>query len=77
MQTKWCDADAEESEAFIDGLHLALVWVEGEMEGFQVILDLYDVFFRLVILGFRDDDDKIVHVATVVLIAELELDEAV
>ena len=69
VEAKGGDANAEKGKAFIDGLVLALFGVESETEATKKIFDFLDVAFGLVVLVFGHNDDKIIDITAVVLVA--------
>lgn len=72
------DNGADEGDAFVDGLAVLLLRVEGESElAFEELLDGVDVAQELLALVGGNDDEEVVDIATVVFIAEVKHDEAV
>ena len=72
------DDGADEGDAFVGELLAALMRMESEMEIFEkVMFDDVDVADELVFLRERDDDIKVVNIATVMFITEIHGDEAV
>lgn len=72
------DDGADEGDAFFDGLAVLLFRVESEVEfAFEKLLDGVDVAKELLALLGGNDDEKVVDVAAVMFIAEIESNVAV
>jgi hypothetical protein len=70
------DGGAEEGDALVDGLEVAFVRVEGEVElMLEVMLDDWDGGEEALLVGV--DDEEIIDVAAIMLEAEVVGDEAV
>lgn len=69
---------ADEGYAFVDGLCASFVWVEGEVEFIaEVAFDDADVTHELMFLGYGDNNEKVVNVAAIVLVAKVLSNETV
>lgn len=72
------DDGADEWYAFVDRLFILFVGMESEFEfEAEIFFDNTDVAEELFALFHGDDDEKVVNVATVMLIPEVELNETV
>ncbi len=72
------DDGADEGGAFVDGLSVLLVGMESESElTLKIIANDIDIAHELMFLGHGDDDEKVVDVAAVMFVTEIEGDEAV
>lgn len=72
------DDGADEGHAFVDRLLVLFAGMEGELELLaQVFFDDADIAKHLGALFHGNNDEKVVDVATVMFVAEIELDEAV
>lgn len=71
------DDGADERNAFVDGLSVDFVRMKGEFEALKILVDNGNVTHELRLLGHRNDNVKVVDVATVMSITEVESDEAV
>ena len=78
VDTVRVDAGAEEADAASDGLDVAFLGVEDEVElGVEELLDAGDVLESLVVLTLGDEEDEIIYIASVVFVPEVEFDETV
>lgn len=68
---------ANKGNTFVGGLSVHLMGMKGEVEPVQKAVDDGNITHYLRLLGDRDNDIKIIDVATVMLVAEVEGDEAV
>lgn len=71
------DDGAEEGDAVAGFAEDALIGVEGKTEGFEVVFDDFDIALELGELRLADDDEEVIHIAAVVLVAEGFGDELV
>lgn len=72
------DNGADKGDAFFDGLTVLFLGVEGEAEfSFEEFRDNGEVAEELGAAGHRNDNKKVVDVATVMFVAEVESDIAV
>lgn len=74
----WVDNCADKRDAFVGELGAAFVWMESELKLIaEIIADDFDITHELGFLGERHNNIKIVNVASIVHVAEVESDEAV
>lgn len=72
------DDGADEGDTLVDGLSATFVRVKGKFEFLaEIFLDDADVAHELAFLGHRHNNEKIVNVATVMFVAEVDGDETV
>lgn len=71
------DDGADERDAFVDRLSMNLARMKGEVEALEKLANNGDIAHDLMLLRHGDDNVKIIDVATIVLVTEVDSDKTV
>lgn len=72
------DHGANEGDALVGWLFVLLLGMESELElGAEIFFDNFDIAQELLVLVHRHQNEEVVHIASIMFIAEVKLDVAV
>lgn len=72
------DYSTDEGDAFVGGLLILFFGMESKFElAAEIFFDDFDIAQKLLVFVHRYEDEKVVHIATVMFIAEVKLNIAV